>query len=187
MSATEASVLEAINSHYGKPGYVTRLRRFQFHEYPWPSIQINRGLEDKIEPRSSRNVPRSTRIQLDGIEIVGEAENLQNPPLRTNDVLTYFGFPDGIERNELLMKYGNTHQEGIAVLRAATHLAMFYGIAGEYERTSPNTRGIIGNIAGLIKRHGTPNADYIISTEGLMRLDEVLKSSEKEPGKWTVM
>ncbi|MBI1935731.1 hypothetical protein HYS31_04795 [Candidatus Woesearchaeota archaeon] len=128
------------------------------------------------------NVARLLESKLKGISFkdlysLKEENNGNGHPIlkaHTNSILEYFGFRDGNERAGVLKRYDYVAD----AIRTAYHLSVYFGLAGNHDKTDRKTKDTFLAIADSVHRYGTANTDLIIERVGLERLPEFMEASK---------
>ncbi len=107
---------------------------------------------------------------------------IKNGRLGTNQILDYFGFAEGAERNDFLRSFNGNPFYGAEIIRVpAYHLARFYGIhtdkVVEGLGIPPQHRkNIFKALALAVHMYGTTLTDSVVETVGLNKLPEVVEN-----------
>lgn len=93
----------------------------------------------------------------------------------TNDILAYYGFPDGDIRGILLRGLDGDYHHGAEVVRAAFRLANSFGLHGNYENTSLGVQNIFASVARSIHMYGEEMTESFLRSFDLRQIPEIVE------------
>lgn len=92
-------------------------------------------------------------------------------PIGTNEILEYLGITTEFEKREYLRSFDGDPHYGADVIRAAYHLARFFGLRVNGDRATDEAKKMIIGIAYAVDRYSVPSTDSLLSAVGLGNLN----------------
>lgn len=88
----------------------------------------------------------------------------------TNEILNYFGFREDGMVNAFLRGFNGDYQHGADVVRVAYRLADSYGLKGDYDGTSSETKEAFMMLSKLVHMHGVERVDSLLTAVGITKV-----------------